>query len=322
MSDSAHYQANLAGEKVAISDGAARVGYYKMRRHKNDKWHPVCIWRHEGELVCRVGADMADDVNAVWLYCSDNPVSKADALFAFENAGRWPGDAPAPIGSNMPPSDDPFDEISRKLEAEAERVDAWVAEKHEGATAANMAANWLVDLRKLEKETVAAFDTEKAPVLAESKRIDTKWRGVKNMAASIKKKMDDCCQAIGRKEKARLQAIADAKAKEEAERRRQEWEAEQAKIAALAQEHNIPAEPEPAPEIVVVAEPVKVAFGGAQGSRIGLRKVPPRAVVEDWAKAAGYFAGNSKVKELVQRLADHAARDGHQVPGVKMIPGE
>ena len=303
-----------------VSDAMPIEGYYQLRRYKDGPLLPVAIWKHDGEWVCRVGNEMVD-VNDTWLSCAHRRVSKADALHAFEH-NRWPGDAPPPIGSNMPPSDDPLDEITRKLEAEAARVDAWIAEAHEGQTAANMAANWLVDLRKLEKETVAAFDEEKAPILKEQQRIDAKWRGVKGLAAAIKKKMDDCCQAIGRKERARLQAIAEAKAKDEAERRRQEWEAEQAKIAALAIEHNMPVEAEAPPEIVVPPAPVRVAFGGAQGSRVGIRKVPPQAVVEDWAKAAGYFASNAKVREVVQKLCDHATRDGHQVPGVKMIPGE
>lgn len=318
---SAHYQSNLAGETVPISDGHPKTGYYKTRKHKNAPYQPVCIFMHEGEMVCRVGNEMAD-VAQTWLFCAGNPVTKADALFAFDNAGRWPGDAPAPILSNNPPSDDPLEEITRKLEAETGRVDAWIAENHEGQQAANLAANWLDAIRKLEKETVAAFDTEKAPILAEQKRIDAKWRGPKALAEALKRKMDACFQSIGRKEKARLQAIADAKAKEEAEARRKAWEEEQAKIAALAKEHNIEVEPETPPEIVVQAPTVKVAFGGAQASRNAVKALPPKAVVEDWAKAAAYFVGNVKLRELVQKLCDHAAKDGHAVPGVKMIPGE
>ena len=159
-------------------------------------------------------------------------------------------------------------------------------------------------------------------MLAETKRIDGKWRGAKALAAAIKKAMSDRYDAIARKEQRRLQEIADAKAKEEAERKRQEWEAEQAKIAALAQEHNIAVEEAPTPTFAPVAEPVKVAFGGAQGSRIAPRKVPPKALVENWSVLAQHFAGNARVRELLQKLADHAVKDGHDVPGVKIIPGE
>lgn len=324
MTDSTHYQASLAGEKVPLHDGHAKPGYYRLRRHRDAPWTPVCIFPdpETGQLVARVGPAMGD-VAETWLYCAKNPVARTDALHAFENGGRWPGDAPAPIGDNSPPSDDPLETITRELEAESVRVEAWIAESHEGVTAANLAANWLASLRGLEKKTVAAFDTEKAPILAEQKRIDTRWRPAKDLAAALKRRMDECYQAIGRKEKARLQAIAEAKAREEADKRRLEYEAEQAKLRELATEHGIPADEVPAPvEVPVEIAPVRVAFGGATGSRIGIRAVPPKALVEDWEKVAVYYARNAKVKELLQKLADHAVRDGHEVPGVRVIPGE
>lgn len=323
MTDAAHYQDNLAGKKVPLHADMPQTGFYWLRRHKDGPRLPVCIWvdQSSGELVARVGPQM-DDPASIWTYCAGNPVAKADALFAFDN-GRWRDEAPSPAGDNHPPSDDPLETITRELEAESVRVDAWIAEKHEGATAANMAANWLVALRATEKKTIAAFDTEKAPILAEQKRIDTRWRPAKDLAAAIKRKMDEAYQAIGRKEQARLREAAEAKAREEAERRRQEFEAEQAKLRELATEHGIPPDEAPAPvEVPVEIAPVKVAFGGATGSRIGIRAVPPKALVEDWEKVAVYFSGNGKIRELLEKLCNHAVRDGHNVPGVRVMRGE
>lgn len=307
-----------------ISDGHPVAGYYRMRKHKDGPYQPVVIWEHDGELVCRVGEEMAD-VNSTWLFCADKRVSKADALYAFQH-GRWPGDAPeAPaIGDNQPPSGDPLEELTRELEAEHARVSGWVAEPHEGKTAADMAANWLDQLRKLEKRVESAFDEEKAPVRAESQRIDLRWRGAKALAEKIKRAMSDRYDAIARKEKKRLQDIADAKAREEADKRRKEWEAEQAKLAAMAAEHGVHHNPDesPTPAVVLVAEPVKVAFGGAQGSRIAPRKLPPVAVVEDWKAAAAHYSGSPKIREVIQKLATQDAKNGVEVPGVKIIPGE
>lgn len=307
---------------MQISDGHPIPGYYKMRRHKEGPWQPVAIWSQDGALVCRVGTDMADPA-ATWLWCAKHKVSKDEALHAFNN-GTWPGDAPAAIGDNLPPSDDPLENLAREVEGERARVDAWVSEPHEGKTAADMAANWLDQLRKLEKRVIAGFDAEKAPILAESTRIDTRWRGLKALAAQIKKAMDDRTQEIGRKEKKRLQDIADAKAREEAEKKRKEWEAEQIKKAALAAQHNIPVESEQAPlfPVVMEAPPVKVAFGGATGSRVGVRKAKATAHITDWAKAAAHYANNLKLRECVQKLADHDARDGHPFDGMQIIPGE
>lgn len=322
MTDAAHYQRNLAGEKVAIHDGEARAGYYRLRRHREAKWLPVCIFPdpETGQLVARVGPDMAD-VSETWLYCSKNPVGRAAALHAFDT-GRWPDEAPAPLGDNNPPSDDPLEAITRELEAEAERVNAWVAENHEGASAANMAANWLVQLRALEKKTVSAFEVEKAPILAEQKRVDSRWRPAKELAAAIKRKMDEAYQAIGRKEQARLRAIAEAKAKEEAEKRRQELEAEQAKLRALAAEHNLPVDEVPAPpEVPVEVAVPRVAFGGAVGNRIHVRTPSNTACVEDWHKVAVHYSGSSKIRELLQKLANADAKNGVTIPGARIVPG-
>ncbi len=312
--------------QAALHDGHPHKGYFRMRRHKDAVWSPVAIWEHEGLLVCRVGADMVvgvDAINAIWLYCADNRVPKDDALYAFKH-GRWPSDVPAFIGDNLPPSDDPFEQLTRDLETEAARVRSWVLEPHEGKTAADMAANWLTALRKLEKRTESAFDVEKAPALAESTRIDVKWRPLKALAAQIKQLMNDRYEVIARKEKKRQQEIADVKARDEAAKQRRDWEREQAKKAELAKHHNIPLEPEQAPLFPVVTEapPVKVAFGGAAGSRVGLRKQPATAFIEDWAKVAVHYAGNAKVREVLSKLADHDARDGREIPGAKIIPGE
>jgi len=304
-----------------IHDGHPRPGYYKLRRGAEQPWLPVAIWMKDGAMVARVGGEMADP-DETWLWCAKNPVAKGDAMHAFEH-GSWPGDAPPPIGDNQPPSGDPFDEITRELEAECERVEAWLAEKHEGKTAADKAANWLVALRKLEQKAIAAYDEEKAPALAETRRIDEKWRGLKDLARRAKNRMQEAYDNIARREQARLQAIMDAEAKRKAEEARARHDAEQAEKRRLAAEHNIHHEPEPMLDLPPpVAEPVKVAFGGAQGAKIAPRKVPPVAVVSDWPAAAAHYAMSEKVREVVQKLANADARNGVAAPGVTIVKGE
>jgi len=315
-----HYQQNLAGKAVPLHDGMPQAGFYK-KRGPDGKWQPVAIWSKDGKLVCRVADAMVDPVD-VWTYCADNPVSSADAKHAFKH-GTWPGDAPPPIGDNNPPSGDPFEDLTRELEAEQLRVNVWLAEPHEGKTAADMAANWLANLRKLEAKTTAAFDVEKAPALEEARRIDAKWRGLKALAAKIKQAMADRYDVIARKEKARLQAVADAEAKRRAAEARAKWEADQAQQKRLAAENNIHLTPEEAPAFPdPVAEPVKVAFGGAEGSRIAPRAKPSTGQVTDWAQAAAHYSGSPKVREIVQKLANADAKNGVPVPGVAIIPGE
>ena len=306
----------------AVHDGVVVAGYYRMR-DRAGKWQPVAIWKQDGELVCRVGPDMRPPSD-VWLWCAKHRMPKDDVLYAFEH-GRWRDEVPPALGDNVPPGDDPFEELNRELEAEAARVRAWVAEPHDGATEANRAANWLDALRKLEKRIVDAFNAEKEPVLKETQRIDSKWRDSKRTAAEIKKLMDDCYQAIGRRERKRLQDLADQKAREEAEALRKQREADAAAQAELARMHNLPVDlPEPeVPITAVAAAPVKAAFGGANGARIGLKKVPPKGVVEDWAKVAVFYSNHSKLREVVEKLITHDLKDGRtEIPGVRIVPGE
>ena len=74
--------------------------------------------------------------------------------------------------------------------------------------------------------------------------------------------------------------------------------------------------------VVTEAPPVKVAFGGSQGARVGIRKKPATAYINNWVKAVTRYSGDLKVREVVQKLADHEARDGHRFDGMDIIPGE
>lgn len=303
-----------------IHDGHPQPGYYKLR-DKMGVWQPVAIWKQDGALVARVGSEMRDPQD-IWLWCAKHRVDKADAMHAFQY-GEWPGDAPAPIGDNNPPSEDPHEEILRELDAERARVEIWIAEKHEGKTAADKAANWLVALRKLEQKTVGAFDLEKAPALAETRRIDEKWRDAKDLASRIKRMMQDAYDTIARKEQARLQAIANAEAAKRAAEAKAKWEAEHAEKKRLAAEHNIHVEPEEEPQLpLTVADPVRVSFGGATASKVAPRKIPPTAVVSDWAKAAAHYSGSPKLQEIIQKLANADAKNGVAAPGVTIVKGE
>lgn len=324
MSDASHYQANLRGEGPSIHEGDPKKGYYRTRKYKGGPWLPVAIWvdKTSGVMVCRVGNEMAS-VADTWLHCARSVVPKIDALYAFEH-GRWPGDAPPPIGDNNPPSDDPHENLTREAEAEAVRVRAWVMEPNEGQVAADMAANWLTNLRALETRTIAEFDAEKEPSLTEGRRVDGKWRGLKALTAEIKRLMADRYDAIARKEKARLQAIVNARVREAAEKQRAEQEAQRARMEAIAAEQGMHLEPEAEapPSVVVVAPEVKVAFGGAQGSRIAPRRVPPTVMVHDWARAAMHYCGNPKVREQIQKLAAADAKRGVPVPGVTFVESD
>jgi hypothetical protein len=295
---------------VAIHEDQPINGTYKMR--DGDRWLPVAIWTHEGRQVARVGAEMRDPL-AIWLWVAKFPVDREDCRIAM-TTGKWPGDAPEAVvalsettrpGDNGAPLD-PFEELTREVDEEHERVQAWIAEGHTGPRACEQAANWLEKLRQLKAKVFDGFDAEKEEVRKEGQRIDVKWRGVKLTAGASTTCLQSYLDEIGRVEQKRLQEAADAKAQEEAARRA-------AEAAMIAEAQGIEA---PSMQVEgVKAEPVKVAYGGLHGKKIAPRKAKPTATVNDWKVAAAHYSDNAKVRELIQRLASADAAEGVEAPG-------
>ena len=333
------------------TDGHPQPGLYRKKqgggyvdgKKQEHRWIPVKIWLeysdgtpvhkwNEGLTIkALVGKTETADAVSIWGWCQTrgkdghvmayNAVSQADYKFWMEN-DRWPSEvpeAPAGIGHNSAAEDeDIFAALTREIEGERLRVQAWLEQPHEGKTAADMAANWLDTLRKLEKRATDAHGEEKAPHLAAGKAVDDKWRPVRVMVEAVKARMSTAYSEIARKEKARLQAIADAEAAKKAAELRKQQAAERARIEALAAENNVHLEPEPvAPVRTVVAAKVTASFGGARGSKIGLKEYKV-ALVTDWNAAVLHYAKSDKVREIVQKLANADAKNGVEVPGVKI----
>lgn len=300
----------------------------------DDDGQPVHKWRDGLTLKAVIGTDEIDPVD-VWGRCmargkagellSYNAISQAEYKYYQEN-GRWPDevpDAPAGIGHNNPDDDeDIFASLTREIEMENVRVSSWLDDKHEGQTAANMASNWLDGLRKIEKRITEAYEAEVSPLQAQVKAVQDRWRPLRVIAEGVKKRMAEAYAEIARKEKARLQAIADAEAAKKAAELRAIQAAERAKMEALAEKQGVHLDPAlPMDEPVVVAEKVKVSFGGARGSKIGLKEYKV-ALVTDWNAAILHYAKSDKVREVVQKLANADAKNGVEVPGVKIVVEE
>lgn len=322
-------------------------GGYVDGQKTEHRWVPVKLWLEDDEgnvqhkwneglkLKALVGKDKEYDPIDIWSWCSArgkdgkvlkyNAVTQADYKHWLEH-GHFPGELPevapepAGIGHNSAADDeDIFAVLTREIEAERQRVSAWLEEPHEGKTAADMAANWLDVLRKLEKRATDAHGEEKAPHLAAGKAVDDKWRPIRLMVEGVKKRMTEAYSEIARKEKARLQAIADAEAAKKAAELKKQQEAERKRMEALAAENNVHLEPEPvAPAPIVVSAPVKASFGGARGSKIGLKEYKT-ALVTDWTAAVQHYSRSDKVREIVQKLANADAKNGIEVPGVKIV---
>ncbi len=293
----------------AISADNPRPGFYKLRYDRNGAWKPVAIWKDaNGMLVCRV-ADKMESAAQVWTWCADKPVPKDAAKFAFEH-GYWP-DEPAPIAlSNLPA--DPFEALKIEIEAQRARAEEWLGKRPTIMTQADcdLAVNFERELLRLNKRADSLHKTEKAPHLEACQATDDKYR-FRKAVADVAAKLRLVFGRFMATEEVRKKAAAAAA-----------YEAEKARIEAEAKkllaDDPIAALTSPPPELPLGPEPVKVQAGGGIGRKAGLRDVWV-GTVTDYREAAMYFVEHPKLKEVVDSLVQHQARDlkdSAKIPGV------
>jgi hypothetical protein len=283
----------------AIHADHPKPGYYKLRRGRDKPWQPVAIWSKENALVCRVGSEMADPLET-WTWCAANPITKEAAKFAFEN-GRFPDD-PEPLSlRNMPA--DPFEALKVEIEDRAAQAREWLKAHPEIKTQedCNLARNMQAQLLALEKQADQDRETEKRPHFLASKAVDAKFKPLVVMAA-------DCAKAL----RGAFEAFLRAEERRERERVETERQRIERQHAVLMADDPVAALTSPPPEM---PEPSRVQAGGGFGRKVGLKSVWV-GTVKDYNTTLAHFAGNAKIKELVQKLVDQAVRAGDRsIPG-------
>lgn len=295
-------------------------GYYRTRA-KNGPWEPVAIWQDdEGNwLAYRNGREVQAD--AVWTWCCRHPIEHA----AYEKAMAGEGfddepPAPAGIGDNSGEAD-PFDSIKIELAGEAEQVADFLKTEVSTQAAADRLGIWSKRLTDIAKRADTQRTVEKEPHLAASRAVDDKWRGIiadaKDWAAKAKKATEAFLIAKKRAEEARAREEA-AKA---AELRRQAEEA--ARSAQKAEQPNEEAEAKRAELIRQAQEAEKAAEvrnaqAGRTGAKVSLR-VEKRGEIVDYDALLTALKDRAEIKELVQSLANRAAKSGFELPGMKIV---
>jgi hypothetical protein len=301
----------VAGKAVTITADHPQPGYYKMRDGRGGKFLPVAIWRHNGELVCRVAGERRDPL-AVWTYCAGNPVKKDDAKHAFDT-GTWPGDAPE-IGHNSGDLS-----LAEQITEYASMALAWLKKTGiKDKVTADTAANYRAKLNKLKKEADDARTSEKAPHLAKAREVDEKWRVPIADAAAAAEELRAALTAFMVAEEKRLKAEAEAARKAEEERIAKERERIEADRAEKMRIDPIAAMTDPDPELPmapVEVEPVKVQAGGQRGRKTGLRTVTVYEVT-DYEAALSHVKNHPEVVAAVEKVAKAQAKTGAVVPGV------
>lgn len=297
MDDFQFWRDALAGKPVVIEESSPQPGYYKIREGRDGPWVPVAIWRHEGELVCRVGNERRDPMQ-VWLWAAKHPVAKDAAKTAFDT-GQFPGEIGHNLAAGLP--------LTEEIEEVAHQAVAWLDKNGiTDATSKDMAANYKDRLLDLRKSADLQREVEKRPHLEASRAVDAKWKPSIDLAQISADRLREALTVYMRAE------LAAEEKRRAAEVARQKAEHEAYLKANPMAEYT--AEPEPE----IVAAPVKVQAGGQRGRKTGLRTVT-RVVVKDHAAALAFFAESDDVRELVQKLAERATKAGVKVPGAEVV---
>ncbi len=318
------WQNALAGTIGPIHDGDPQQGYYRTR-FKDKPWEPVAIWFEDGKWHAMRG-DRQVDASDIWTWCCRNPITYEAYTKAIEGAG-WDDEPEAPaIGHNLP--SDPFEALQIEFAAEREQAEAFMKKPITTQAEADRAAIWSKRLSTIAKKATDLHKVEKQPHLDAGRNVDNKWRELKEEPDAISKKlkrhMDAFLQEEARKERER-QAAARLEAdriQREADAARVAAEKAAAKndndAAAVAAQNNAIAEAERLAAQAAQAErdaQARNASAGRTGAKVSLRTFV-FAEITDFDALLMALKDRAEIKEVVETLANRAARSGVELAGM------
>lgn len=193
---------------------------------------------------------------------------------------------------------------------------------------ADRAAIWSKRLSTIAKKATDLHKVEKQPHLDAGRNVDNKWRELKEEPDAISKKlkrhMDAFLQEEAQKERER-QAAARAEAdriQREADAARVAVEKAAAKndndAAAVAAQNNAIAEAERLAQLAAQAErdaQARNASAGRTGAKVSLRTFV-FAEITDFDALLMALKDRAEIKEVVETLANRAARSGVELAGM------
>ncbi|MCS0459497.1 hypothetical protein [Rhizobium favelukesii] len=310
----AWWQNALAGSIGPIHDGDPQQGYYRTR-FKDKPWEPVAIWFEDGKWYAMRG-DHQIDASDIWTWCCRNPITYEAYTKAIEGGG-WDDEPEAPsIGHNLP--SDPFEALQVEFEAEKEQVDAFLKNPIKTKDQADRAAVWTKRLSTIAKKATDLHKVEKQPHLDAGRVVDDKWRGLKEDPAELSKKLKRHMDEYLR-EQQRIEMERQRKAQEEADRKRREAE-EAARAAAKADNEAAAAEAKRLQDEADQADrdaQARNASAGRTGAKVALRTFVS-ARITNYDKLVGALKDRPEVREVVETLANRAARSGVELEGMEI----
>jgi hypothetical protein len=302
----------LKGRFGPVHDGDAQNGFYRRKR-RDGGFDPVAIFVHEGVQIALVAGNAGDPAE-LWSWVCDKPVTEAAYHQAMEGKG-WPDDPPAPVLRNI--SDDPHEALKQELAGEKEQAEEFLRQPITAKEQADQAAIWSKRIAGIGKKATDLHKVEKQPSLDEGRRVDDRWRDIReesdDYSKRLKRHLDAYLREEQRKEDERVRL-----AREEAARKQREHD-EAAKAAAEK-----PDDPEAAADAQRKADEAAAALretekrnasAGRTGAKVALR-THTYAEITDFHLLLIGLKDRPEVKEVIESLANRAARSGVELPGM------
>lgn len=294
------------------------TGYFRFYSKRLARWVPVAFFMDSaGQWQAERDGDYVppDRIGTLWHMACRYPVP----FEAYERAVKgdgWTDEPPHGIGHNLP--GDEIEEIERlKLEfyGERDQAEAFLRQPINDKPAADRAAIWAKRLAEIAGRATALHAVEKRPFLDGGKRVDDKWRELREdptaLAQRLKRAQTEFLReqdrleqervVAQRREAARLAREAEEAIRQAAQSQSADQLAEAGKAIAAAKQAEREAEYRP-------------PSAGRTGARVSLRNVT-FAHVHDWAALAVAVADHDDMRIALQVKADKAARAGIALPG-------
>lgn len=314
MSDPYAYWRNaLAGTFGPVHEGDPQNGFYRKKGRDGAPWLPVAIFDHDRAKVGLLNGKPTDAA-AIWTWVCDKPVTEA-AYHGFLAGKGWPDEPPAPVLRNV--SADPHEALTQEFQGEIELAQEFLRQPITTKDQADQAAIWAKKLATIAKKATDLHKVEKQPSLDEGRKVDDKWRDLKDGAADWGKRLKRHLDAW-LLEQQRIEQDRQRAAREEAARK--QAEAEAAARAVSAGDEEAAKEAERKAEEAAAAQrdtEARNATAGRTGARVALRTFT-FAEVTDFDALLMALKDRPEIVEVVNTLANRAARSGVELPGMSI----
>lgn len=313
-----YWQNALAGNFGPVHEGDPQPGFYRRRLVRNGPFVPVAIWHDGNTMLAKLNNDMVDAAD-LWSWVCDKPITHEEYNRVMDG-GSWsdePKAPEAPATGNMP--SDPFEALTVEWQGEKEVGEEILSKPITTQDQANQAAVYTKRVAGVAKKAADHHKVEKQPHLDAGRAVDDKWRDLKeepaDMGKRVKRHMDAFLLEQQRKERERQEA-----ARREEERLRREAE-EAARQASQADDEAAKAEAErlqkEADAKAKEAE-ARNAQAGRTGAKVSLRSFVSGQIT-DFDTLLLALKDRPEIQELVQTLANRAAKSGVELPGMCIV---